>query len=225
MTSISTVRPIIPGSADTATPTRIDITPEASEQAFFGTDGPSFGDLVDVINPLNHIPFLSDLVGEKEEEKPAVASRLAGGLLFGGPIGFVASLMNEVFREATGASFAGAVVAALSGEELPGATQIQVAEAETASPTAADDMIAQTAMVDEVEVSNLDDATHALSAARTADITREAQMGSASKDAKVAARNRAMLDLYGNSASASTAYQKAQFTPFLKEASGTNQVL
>lgn len=227
MTSISAVRPALPTDADSAEVTRIDITPDASEQAFFGKDGADFGDLVDVINPLNHIPFLSELIGEKGDEKPAVAAKLAGGLLFGGPIGFVASLMNEIFTEATGHGFATTMVAALSGESLP-SPEVQVAQAETALPAtdaAESDQIALAAPIDAIEVASLDDTSRAMAADRYNDIASAAQANTAT-GTKAAASNRAALELYGNSAPvASRAYRKAQFAPFLKEANGRSQVL
>lgn len=62
---------------------------EASAPSFrpFGEDGLTFGDLLDVINPLQHIPFLGGLYRKLTGDTIDPAMRVAGGALFGGPIG------------------------------------------------------------------------------------------------------------------------------------------
>src|SRR5690606_8709528 len=57
---------------------------QTAETAFFGADGLTFGDLVDAINPLNHIPIVSDLMNDGEASAPSTASNLLGGALLGG---------------------------------------------------------------------------------------------------------------------------------------------
>ena len=51
-----------------------------------GNDNPSFWDLLDVINPLQHIPIVNEIYQELTGDKIGVAARLAGGTLFGGPV-------------------------------------------------------------------------------------------------------------------------------------------
>ena len=53
----------------------------------FGEDGLTFGDVFDLINPLQHIPFLGGLYRKLTGDTIDPAIRLAGGVLFGGPIG------------------------------------------------------------------------------------------------------------------------------------------
>ncbi len=53
----------------------------------FGKDGFSFGDLIDIINPLHHIPVLGTLYRKITSDEIDPASRVAGGALFGGPLG------------------------------------------------------------------------------------------------------------------------------------------
>lgn len=117
-------------------PPRIEIRPEAAG-GFFGSDGPSFRDIVDAINPLNHLPVVSDLFAQATDHTPSTAARLIGGTVFGGPIGFVASLAGVIFESATGHSVAGAVVAALSGEEAPVALAANAAPARQAVASSA----------------------------------------------------------------------------------------
>ncbi len=60
---------------------------DSTRRWLFGKDGLSFRDLLDLVNPLQHIPGVSQLYRKLtgDEIKPAMA--LAGGALFGGPIG------------------------------------------------------------------------------------------------------------------------------------------
>lgn len=53
----------------------------------FGDDGLTFGDLIDVVNPLHHIPLLGNLYRKLTGDTIDPAIRVAGGALFGGPLG------------------------------------------------------------------------------------------------------------------------------------------
>lgn len=53
----------------------------------FGADGFTFGDLVDLVNPLQHIPVLGSYYRKWTGDGIAPAIRVAGGALFGGPLG------------------------------------------------------------------------------------------------------------------------------------------
>lgn len=73
----------------------------------FGEDGFGFDDLLDVINPLQHIPILSSLYRWITGDEIAPAASLAGGALFGGPIGLAGAAANVAIREATGEDLGG----------------------------------------------------------------------------------------------------------------------
>jgi hypothetical protein len=93
---------------------------------------PSFGDLLDVINPLQHIPIVNDIYREATGDKIGVGARLAGGALFGGPLGLVAAAINCVVEEATGHDIGGHAIALFKGEGGDGATAVaQAAPAKT----------------------------------------------------------------------------------------------
>ena len=68
----------------------------------FGEDGFTFFDLLDIINPLQHIPLLSNIYREMTGDTLDPATRVMGGTLFGGPIGLVASLVSVIIEESTG---------------------------------------------------------------------------------------------------------------------------
>ena len=68
----------------------------------FGDDGFSFFDLIDIINPHQHIPIVSSIYRHVTGDELDAAPRVLGSALFGGAIGAVAALVNVVVDEATG---------------------------------------------------------------------------------------------------------------------------
>ena len=123
---------------ETIMPTKADARAEESTQqakntsgeGFFGEDGLSFRDVLDAVNPLNHIPIVSDILANVTGHRPSTASKLAGGAMFG-PIGFAASLANVIFESGAGKTPVEAVYAAVSGEYQP----TQTARAATTEET------------------------------------------------------------------------------------------
>lgn len=55
----------------------------------FGADGLSFSDLLDLVNPLHHIPVLGTAYRKLTHDTLDPAVRVAGGAMFGGPLGAV----------------------------------------------------------------------------------------------------------------------------------------
>ncbi len=66
----------------------------------FGDDGPSFSDVLDLVNPLQHIPIVGALYRKLTGDVIAPAIRVAGGALFGGPIGAALSLGSMLVEPA-----------------------------------------------------------------------------------------------------------------------------
>lgn len=62
----------------------------------------SFWDVLDVINPLQHIPILSTLYRESTGDTISAAANIAGGTLFGGPIGGGVAAASEIAQDAFG---------------------------------------------------------------------------------------------------------------------------
>ncbi|HEC90185.1 MAG TPA: hypothetical protein ENI55_00815 [Alphaproteobacteria bacterium] len=89
----------------------------AEEPGFqpFGKDGFTFGDFIDIINPLQHIPIVSTVYRQLTGDDLDPGSRIGGGALFGGPIGLVASLINVMVDETTGKDIGEQVLALFSG--------------------------------------------------------------------------------------------------------------
>lgn len=111
---------------------------------FWGKDGMSFSNLIDVINPLQHIPVVGSIYRAVTGDQISPGARLAGGTLFGGPIGFAASVANLVMEDVTGTDLAKSAVALVRGErEAPvqvaaAATPVNVASATTVSAAPAE---------------------------------------------------------------------------------------
>ena len=90
--------------------------------------GLSFGDLLDAVNPLHHIPVLSSLYRTLTGDAISPAARVAGGLLYGGPAGALIAGVTAGVEEASGGDLLGSAVAALTGAGDSGAAP-QAAEA------------------------------------------------------------------------------------------------
>jgi hypothetical protein len=59
----------------------------------------SFGELLDIINPLHHIPIVSNIYRNMTGDEISPVARIAGGALFGGAIGGVTSLAAAAIQE------------------------------------------------------------------------------------------------------------------------------
>lgn len=117
--------------------------PEASED-FWGEDGFSFGDLIDIVNPLQHIPVVSSIYRAITGDEISTGARLiGGGLLSGGLIagaaGFMMEIGNSVMAQETGKDIGDTVFSALTGSGKEGQAQqeVRLAQAETAAPDSA----------------------------------------------------------------------------------------
>jgi hypothetical protein len=81
----------------------------------FGKDGFGFDDLIDVVNPLQHIPVVSTFYRAMTQDRIAPAPRLLGGALLGGVVGLAVAALNAVLEGATGKDVGEHVRTALFG--------------------------------------------------------------------------------------------------------------
>ncbi len=86
---------------------------------FWSGEAPSFKDALDTINPLQHIPVVSTVYQAMTGDMPSSGAKIAGGALFGGPIGLVALHLRQIVQSATGAGIAGNLMAAIEGKPVP----------------------------------------------------------------------------------------------------------
>ncbi|TWA84264.1 hypothetical protein FBZ83_105145 [Azospirillum brasilense] len=73
----------------------------------------SFGDFLDIINPLQHIPLVNTVYREITGDTIKPSSKVIGGILFGGPLGGMASIANAVVEQAQGKDIGGQIMASL----------------------------------------------------------------------------------------------------------------
>jgi hypothetical protein len=94
--------------------------PEAAAHGYklFGEDGLTFDDILDILNPLHHLPVIGPLYRAATGDTISAASRITGGALFGGPIGFATSFADTLLQEASGKDAGGHILSLLRG---PGA--------------------------------------------------------------------------------------------------------
>jgi len=79
------------------------------------SEGWSFGDVLDVINPLQHIPLVNMVYRGLTGDQIGGAAQIIGGGLFGGPIGALAGTASAIIAHQTGQSPAEVVVSAFNG--------------------------------------------------------------------------------------------------------------
>lgn len=88
--------------------------PDIINDNFFGAGGLSFKSILDTVNPLQQLPIVSTAYREMTGDTIATGSRLIGGALLGGPIGFAIALINEIVSGSTGKDIGGNLIAAVS---------------------------------------------------------------------------------------------------------------
>lgn len=82
-------------------------------------DTTSFRDVLAIANPLQHIPIVGSIYRAISSDEIALMPSLIGGVLFGGPIGFVLSLANGAFKAETGRDAGETVIAGIFGAKTP----------------------------------------------------------------------------------------------------------
>lgn len=93
--------------------------PAAPAQGAAGESELGFWDFLDVINPLQHLPVIGALYRHFTGDEISAPARIAGGLLFGGPIGMAASAADVGLKAFSGDDMGGHVLALLDGEPAP----------------------------------------------------------------------------------------------------------
>ena len=77
---------------------------EDNSDSVWGEDGFTFADLLDIINPLQHIPVVSTIYQKITGDELGDAPRELGGALFGGVSGLVSSSVDTIVRRESGST-------------------------------------------------------------------------------------------------------------------------
>jgi hypothetical protein len=89
----------------------------------------SFSDVVDTLNPLQHVPVLSDIYRRLTGDAISPQARVAGGTLYGGPIGGIASVLSLAVTGDAQQGIGDRLIAGLFGDSKAESTPTRVASA------------------------------------------------------------------------------------------------
>jgi hypothetical protein len=103
----------------------------------------SFDDVLDVVNPLQHLPIVGTAYRALTHDQIKTPEKVVGDTLYGGVMGLASSLADVAFEKITGHNFGDTVLALFTGhhDEKPAA----VASTDPSKPTAAPMQTAQAA--------------------------------------------------------------------------------
>jgi hypothetical protein len=76
--------------------------PDIAYETLPEEDGYSFGDVIDMINPLQHLPVVGMLYRKFTGDAIKPFASIIGGTIFGGPVGAVSSTVNAIVKDRTG---------------------------------------------------------------------------------------------------------------------------
>jgi hypothetical protein len=96
-------------AAPAATPTDPKSTQKSSDWDF------SFHNLLDIINPLEHLPIIGTLYRAITGTHIGIPEKIAGDTLYGGLWGAVSSVADAAFEAVTGRDFGSTVLALFTG--------------------------------------------------------------------------------------------------------------
>lgn len=109
-------------------------SPDKSEKSFslWEKSDVGFGDFLDIINPLQHVPIVATIYRNLTGDQIGVAPRIIGGALWGRIGGLVAGVVNAVVQWFTGKDIGDHIYAAIWGKS--GATEETSTVAQAARP-------------------------------------------------------------------------------------------
>lgn len=135
----------LPGNGSGTTGTNSGATTASSQSGTASSSSSeesslSFGDFIDLINPLQHIPVVSSIYRAITGDQISDPMRILGGALYGGVIGFAANLAYTVVDEASGGHLEERAMASLGIGEEPAAdgADTAVANAQEQTPAASE---------------------------------------------------------------------------------------
>lgn len=102
--------PVRPDPAESAA------SPKTEDHSFLGF----IKDIIDIINPLQHLPVVGAIYRHVTGDEIGPMARLVGDTLYGGPIGGAVAVADLTFEQVTGKDFGETVIAGLTGgDETP----------------------------------------------------------------------------------------------------------
>ncbi len=84
----------------------------------------TFADLIDFVNPLQHIPIVSTIYSHLTGESPGALARFTIGGLIGGPIGLLSAAVNSALITETGKDMGQIAMAVITGDGPSGSSPV-----------------------------------------------------------------------------------------------------
>jgi hypothetical protein len=111
----------------------------AAKPADQAAQSSTFDDILDIINPLQHLPVVGTLYRAATGDTMGTLPKIAGDTLYGGLWGAVGSLADTAFEAVTGKDFGATVLALVTdglglGDEKPVALAQNIPDARAALP-------------------------------------------------------------------------------------------
>jgi hypothetical protein len=111
-----------------------DVPSSGAGLSLWSKGGFSFKDLLDIINPLQHLPVVGSIYRYLTGDEPSGGARIVGDALYGGPIGFGVGVVSTLLTDPQGHDLGERVLAATFG---PSSAEITaVAKTDSSSPPA-----------------------------------------------------------------------------------------
>ncbi len=80
----------------TAAPVAVTSATTSATRVSASQSAPGFGDLIDIVNPLQHIPVVNNVYQNITGDTINPVMKIAGGALYGGPIGALFALVTTI---------------------------------------------------------------------------------------------------------------------------------
>jgi hypothetical protein len=111
--------------------------PPASGPSLWAPGGFGFKDLLDIVNPLQHLPVIGSIYRYLTGDEPSGGARIVGDTIYGGPIGFGVGVVSTLLTDSQGHDLGEKALAAVFGPGPSSAKTTEVAKASTqAAPSA-----------------------------------------------------------------------------------------
>jgi hypothetical protein len=105
-----------------------------------------FKDLLDIVNPLQHLPVIGSIYRYLTGDEPSGGARIVGDAIYGGPIGFGVGVVSTMLTDGDGRDLGERVLASVFGQRGDSASPTAVAQAPASPPPVAQTQTAQPAV-------------------------------------------------------------------------------
>jgi hypothetical protein len=124
-------------SATTVSPSAAQPSPPSTGGvSLWSHGGFGFKDLLDIINPLQHLPIVGSIYRYLSGDEPSGGARIVGDALYGGPIGFGVGVVTTMLTDSSGRDLGEKALAAVFGPPGSDPSPTMLATASPAAQTA-----------------------------------------------------------------------------------------